>query len=255
MVGGGEEIRRQGRVMATLPLRIMPPLLAFVAGAVDAVTFLALFGLFVAQVTGSFVMVGAQIVAHDPAVLIRILAIPVFFVAGAAVVFLIEALDHGPRTVALCLGIEAALLAALMLTGLVAAPFPDANAPAALLAATLGLLAMGAQSAMVRLMLHGTPSTNVMTTNTSQFAIDVAEWLVARRRVARRPGDTAAQTSRARMAARISGLAPIMAAFLVGSLCGAIGFVAMQFWFLTLVIAILLGLIVLTARHPTLAAP
>ena len=39
---------------ATMP-RWVPALLNFVAGYVDSYTFLALFGLFVAQVTGSFV--------------------------------------------------------------------------------------------------------------------------------------------------------------------------------------------------------
>ena len=47
--------------------RPMPPtvslLLSFVAGYVDSCTFLA-FGLFVAQVTGSFVLIGAQPVSY-----------------------------------------------------------------------------------------------------------------------------------------------------------------------------------------------
>ena len=43
-----------------LPLRrrvpaIVPPLLSFTAGFIDSFTVLALFGLFVAQVTGSYV--------------------------------------------------------------------------------------------------------------------------------------------------------------------------------------------------------
>jgi len=59
-----------------------PALLSFTAGFVDACTFLALFGLFVAQVTGSFVVVGAEFVTHDEGVLIKVLAIPVFFGAG-----------------------------------------------------------------------------------------------------------------------------------------------------------------------------
>ena len=47
--------------------RIVPALLSFAAGYVDACTFLALFGLYVAQVTGSFVVAGAELVAHDEA--------------------------------------------------------------------------------------------------------------------------------------------------------------------------------------------
>ena len=42
--------------------KTMPMLLSFVAGYVDSYTYLALFGLFVAQVTGSFVIAGAELV-------------------------------------------------------------------------------------------------------------------------------------------------------------------------------------------------
>ena len=46
--------------------------------------------------------------------------------------------------------------------------------------------AMGAQSALVRLLLRGVASTNVMTTNTTQFAVDSAElllnWIAQRRK-------------------------------------------------------------------------
>ena len=38
---------------------LMPVLLSFVAGYLDSYTYLSLFGLFAAQVTGSFVIAGA----------------------------------------------------------------------------------------------------------------------------------------------------------------------------------------------------
>ena len=43
-----------------LPL-LVPVLLSFVAGYVDSYTYLTLFGLFVAQVTSSFVIAGAEL--------------------------------------------------------------------------------------------------------------------------------------------------------------------------------------------------
>jgi len=43
---------------APVPL-LMPVLLSFVAGYLDSYTYLSLFGLFAAQVTGSFVIAGA----------------------------------------------------------------------------------------------------------------------------------------------------------------------------------------------------
>ncbi len=65
-----------------LPLP-MPVLLSFVAGYVDSYTYLALFGLFVAQVTSSFVIAGAELVTHDYGVAGKLLVIVAFLVAVA----------------------------------------------------------------------------------------------------------------------------------------------------------------------------
>jgi len=51
---------------------------------VDGCTFVALFGLFVVQVTGSFVIAGAVLVLREHGALIRVLAIPVFLLGAAA---------------------------------------------------------------------------------------------------------------------------------------------------------------------------
>jgi len=67
-----------------LPLpRSVPALLSFVAGYIDIYTFLALFGLFVAQVTGSFVTAGAELVSHDVGITGKVIAIVAFLVAAA----------------------------------------------------------------------------------------------------------------------------------------------------------------------------
>ncbi len=63
--------------IATEPPRAVPILLAAVAGFVDACTFLGLFGFFVAQVTGSYVLAGARPVAGSPGATV-LLAVPVF---------------------------------------------------------------------------------------------------------------------------------------------------------------------------------
>jgi uncharacterized membrane protein YoaK (UPF0700 family) len=49
------------------PPAIVPPLLSFTAGFIDSFTVLALFGLFVAQVTGSFVLAAAAVVTTSRA--------------------------------------------------------------------------------------------------------------------------------------------------------------------------------------------
>jgi uncharacterized membrane protein YoaK (UPF0700 family) len=209
---------------------LLPFLLALVAGAVDATTFLALFGLFVAQVTGSFVIVGARIVTGDPISPTPMLAIPLFFAAGVVAGLLATGQRRAHNALALSLGLEALLLSGYMLTGLAAGPFTSGSTPMAVLTAGLGLLAMGVQSAAVRLNLRGVPSTNVMTTNTTQLAIDVTQWVMARRRASGQIADAAAHAMQTEAAARIAALAPIMGAFLIGSLAGGVGFAALGFW-------------------------
>src|SRR2546421_2928719 len=100
--------------------RIVPALLSFTAGFVDACTFLALFGLFVAQVTGSFVIVGAEFVAHEGGFLIKVLAIPVFFAAGVLTTIFAEVLRRrGHPPLAWTLALESGLLAAFLALGLI----------------------------------------------------------------------------------------------------------------------------------------
>src|SRR5581483_2136232 len=69
--------------------KAMPMLLSFIAGYVDSYTYLALFGLFAAQVTGSFVIAGAELVRHDVGVAGKLLAIVAFVVAAAITAALI----------------------------------------------------------------------------------------------------------------------------------------------------------------------
>src|SRR5207248_1522829 len=141
--------------------RIVPALLSFTAGFVDACTFLALFGLFVAQVTGSFVIVGAEFVTRDEGFLIKVLAIPMFFAAGVFTTIFAEVLRRrGHAALAWTLTLECALLAVFLALGLATPIAREPNAPLALLAAMLGLSAMGVQSALVRLLMPGVASTN-----------------------------------------------------------------------------------------------
>jgi uncharacterized membrane protein YoaK (UPF0700 family) len=155
--------------------RAVPPLLGIVAGYLDGVTFLALFGLFVAQVTGSFVIAGAQLLTRDPDVLVKVLAIPAFFCAGMVTTILVEIVHrHGRDALVVALSLEGLLLAGLLVVGLVS-PLTSASSGAVQFAILFGLSAMGVQSALVRLLMRGVASTNVMTTNTTLMAIAAGE--------------------------------------------------------------------------------
>jgi uncharacterized membrane protein YoaK (UPF0700 family) len=234
--------------------RIVPALLSFAAGYVDACMFLALFGLYVAQVTGSFVVAGAELVAHEEGFLTKILAIPVFFAAGVFTTILAEVLRRrGHLALVWTLALECALLAALLALGL-AVPFTrDPNAPFTLLAAMLGLSAMGVQSAAVRLLLPGVASTNVMTTNTTLFAIDTGELLLGWH--GRRRGDAQAAAQYSAAQTRLAVLIPLGLGFLFGTASGAIGYMWVGLWCLAAVMAVLLGLIVWAGRRTKRSSP
>src|ERR1700688_2720352 len=96
---------------APLP-KAMPILLCFVAGYVDSYTYLALFGLFAAQVTGSFVIAGGELITHDFGVVGKVLAVLAFLLAAALTAALVGLVrDRGRAALSWMLALEAALLA------------------------------------------------------------------------------------------------------------------------------------------------
>jgi uncharacterized membrane protein YoaK (UPF0700 family) len=232
-----------------LPIpRSIPVLLSFAAGYVDSCTFLALFGLFVAQVTGSFVMIGTDFMAHEPGSLIKMLGIPVFFCAGVLTAILAQVLQRRGRSPLMwTLTLECALLAGFLALGLIAPLPPGPDAPLAVLMSMLGLSAMGVQSALVRLLMPAMPSTNVMTTNTTMLAIDSGELLLAWQ--GRRKGDDASATQFIAARRRLAGLVPIPLGFLAGTITGAIATEIFGLRCLAAIIALLLGLIAWAAKR------
>jgi len=157
---------------------------------------------------------------------------------------------RGWRASPLVLGLESLLLAGLLATTLVVPDMNDPDQPAALVAGLFGLCAMGVQSAFVRLLMSGTPSTNVMTTNTTQLAIDGTEVLLARLWVGRTAGFPApADIAHARK--RLAETVPIVLAFLVGTVAGAVAWHELGFVCLVVPVAMVGGLTIMVARHAT----
>jgi uncharacterized membrane protein YoaK (UPF0700 family) len=207
----------------TEPPAAAPILLALVAGFVDACTFLGLFGFFVAQVTGSYVLVGARPVVGwpGPVAVLAVLAVPVFFAGGvAATLAAIAGQAVARRPLAAALALETLLLIGFAAT-FAAAPSRAADT-SAIIASLFGLAAMGVQSAAVRLLMRGAASTNVMTTNTTQIAIDATQLAWAWLRRNNGSADTAREHEAARR--RLRRALPLPIAFLLGTLIGAFGF-------------------------------
>jgi uncharacterized membrane protein YoaK (UPF0700 family) len=228
--------------------RVVPAALGFAAGYVDGCTFVALFGLFVAQVTGSFVIAGAVLVARGPGTLIKVLAIPIFLLGAAVATTIVSvALRRGWRASPIVLGLETLLLAGLLATVLAVPDMKDADQPAALVAGLFGLCAMGVQSAFVRLLMRGVPSTTVMTTNTTQLAIDATELLIAwlwtgRSGMLPIAGDIGPARK------RLGETVAIVLAFLAGTIAGAVACHGVGFVCLVLPVTILAALTVLASR-------
>jgi hypothetical protein len=97
----------------------------------------------------------------------------------------------------------------------------------------------------VRLLIKGCPSTNVMTTNTTLFAIDATDLVMAWRAHRRAPGDAAAAYADVRD--RFALLWPIMVGFIVGTISGAIAYERLDLWCVLFAVAVV-GVLAVWAR-------
>jgi uncharacterized membrane protein YoaK (UPF0700 family) len=200
--------------------------LGFVAGYVDTVGFVALFGLFTAHVTGNFVLIGASLVQSSGNVLLKLLVFPAFIIAVALTRLLVLWLErHGREPLVPMLLVQAALLIGFMLLGWGASPVRDSNAPLAMWAGLVGAAAMGVQNAAARLLLSALAPTTVMTGNVTQLVIDVVD-------LARGAADDVVRKR------SVKFVGPIVA-FGLGAISGAFGYIYVGFWALLAPIAVL----------------
>jgi uncharacterized membrane protein YoaK (UPF0700 family) len=226
---------------------LLPPALGYVAGYVDGCTFVALFGLFVAQVTGSFVAAGAFLGVGRQWKLIDLFAIPAFILGAAVASGLSTILRHrGLRASPVLLGLEGVLLAGMLATALLASDPQTLDQPAALIVGLFGLSAMGVQNAFVGLHIKGAPSTNVMTNNTGTLAIDAAHVLTVAW-LERFPSAAASAPEVEQARRRLAKTAPVVLAFLAGTVSGTLAWRAFGFVCLALPLALLVILAALAA--------
>jgi uncharacterized membrane protein YoaK (UPF0700 family) len=223
--------------------KTMPMLLSFVAGYVDSYTYLALFGLFAAQVTGSFVIAGAELVRHDIGVAGKLLAIVAFIAAAAITAALIAlARERGHAPMPWMLALEAVLLAAFVAIVLFGPGVKDAGDWHGIVAGLFAACAMGTQSVLVRLLMKGIPQTNVMTGNMTQLGIAITDLIVARRRFDRSSRDMAAIQHYHAVRDQLLVVLSVAGGFLVGAAAGAVAFVTIGISGALLAVAIVVAL-------------
>jgi uncharacterized membrane protein YoaK (UPF0700 family) len=230
--------------------------LSVVAGYVDGCTYLGLFGVFVAQLTGSLVLAGTQFVTSAPDAPEKLLAIPSFFFAGVAISLLVHLMRAHPRAaLAWSLVVECMLLIGLFASCRTGMPFRGLDAPGAIVALLFGMAAMGAQSALVHLMMRGVTSTNVMTTNTTRLAISSTEMLLGWIERNKADPSEASNADRAEARRELAALLPLWLGFLAGTALGTMAYVAIGLSCVLLATLPVGGLALWCTRLPTPSVP
>ncbi len=153
--------------------------MGFLAGYVDTLGFIALFGLFTAHVTGNFVLIAVSMAdpTQTPS-LLKLLAFPAFILGVAAARLLVAGCERrGTSAVKPSYALQLVLLLGFMVCGMLAEPVGRSVGALAMAAGLLGAAAMGAHSAASKLLLTHLAPTSMMTGNVTQLVIDATDWL------------------------------------------------------------------------------
>ena len=221
-------------------------ILAAIAGFVDTLSFVALFGLFTAHVTGNFVLIGAGVAGFGQGVLLKLMVFPAFVGGVVMSSLLVRSLSgrharHGARVLH---AVQAALMLGFCLAGVWATPVVTPDSLPAMAAGVVGAIAMGVQNAHPKLVNRpGVPNT-VMTGNVTQTVLDVVDMLSA----------GTDESVRATARARFAKMMPAIVAFASGAVAGALGWRYVGFWALLVPACALVGLALTTGEHERMAA-
>ena len=198
----------------------LPMLLSVNGGYVDTAGFLALHGLFTTHVTGNFVTLGAALVLGTSGAVAKLLALPVFCVVVMAVrlisVALMSSRFPGLRPI---LALKVALLFLGSGMAIALGPFASGDGWAAVLTGMTLVSAMAIQNAIHRIHMTALPPTTIMTGNTTQVMIDLADLMRGM------PTET-----RNAIQARLSRMSGSLAAFAVGCAAAALMFAKQGIW-------------------------
>ena len=154
----------------------MPALLSFNGGFVDTAGFLGLQGLFTAHVTGNFVTLAATLVLGTHGAIAKLLALPEFVLVVALARIGGTVLSAaGLPALPVLLAVKVCFLLAFFVLAVALGPFPDSDAPPALLTGFAGVAGMAIQNAVQRVHFASIPPTTLMTGNTTQAVLDAVD--------------------------------------------------------------------------------
>lgn len=198
----------------------LPILLSVNGGYVDAAGYLALHGLFTTHVTGNFVTLGASLVLGTSGALAKLLALPMFciVVLGVRLLSVAVAAKRLPA-LRIILGLKLVLLTTGAVLAIAFGPFDNGDGWAALLTGMALVAAMAIQNAIHRIHMGALPPTTIMTGNTIQIMIDLADLI---RGV---PADV-----RAAIHTRLSRMSASVIAFAAGCAAAALIYAKQGIW-------------------------
>ena len=206
----------------TIHLLLM--LLSVTAGSTDIIGFLRLDGLFTAHITGNLVLLAARIVSGGQAKIAAMLSVPVFMVIVCAATLLAgRAESLGRASLRPLLLLQFLFLAGFVAFGVATGLRVGQGTVCGIVAGMMGVSAMAVQNALVQISFKGAPSTAVMTTNVTRFAVDLAQVVLK---------GNAANVAAARD--RAARTLPLIIGFAVGGALGAACEAALGLWSLAL---------------------
>jgi uncharacterized membrane protein YoaK (UPF0700 family) len=151
-------------------------LLSFNGGFVDTAGFLGLQGLFTAHITGNFVTLASTLVQGTHGVIAKLIALPEFVIIVALTRMLGTAMTMRELpALRLLLSAKVLFLIAFFVLAVALGPFPNSDAPIALVTGFTGVAGMAIQNVVQRVHYSSIPPTTLMTGNTTQAVIDAVD--------------------------------------------------------------------------------
>ncbi len=214
----------------------LPVALAFAASFVDVICVLGLFNTFTAAITGSIVVLGADLFTNFADAVPK-LTVLVTFVASSAVWYAVVSRQEAAGTFSLraVFLIEAALLTIFLVVAVSAAPLPGPLEWTTIVCVVVSTIAMALQNVVMIVVLAGHAATTMMTGNWMRL---VAAWIDGGR--ARQADPEKAAT----LHRRAIHHGEVMIAFAIGGIAGGFAMTVIGFWALVVPIT-LLGLLAL----------
>ena len=211
--------------------------LGFVAGFIDIFGFMAWYGLLAAHVTGNLIFLAVDIARGEHALVMRLLALPIFAVSVGISAWFVEVVKARSRHPFMpMILLQAAVILLCLLAGLVLPPPRGPDDTAAIVLGSIALFAMALQNTTMRMILHNLPPTTVMTGNITFVVSEAVRWSAAFSTHAP-PNEAATLARRAKL------IGATIAAFTVGATAGGLSEVHVGYPALVLPIAALLALL------------